>query len=580
MATTPYQAIYGASHCLVIGINEYQHASPLEHATADATDVADLLRERFGFPASSMQVLLDSNATLRNIQGAMHAIAHQSEPDDRVIVFYAGHGHTVPAYGRDAGFIVPVDGCVKDSSTLLPWDDLYSTSRMMLAKHVLFVMDACYGGLIGTRSVAPGSQRLVRDMLGRFSRQFLTAGKANEPVADGGGPRVGHSLFTGHLLEVLEGGCGASEGLISANLLMAQVYDRVATDPHSLQAPHYGYLSGDGDLFLTVPNLDLGESNARFERDPIIVVSADLTAPEADVSPLSETELAKEYLSDTSQRVRLHDLVLKQLRVAQQRLGTDAFPTEAPSIGAEQFSARLVAYEEAMNNVLNTAVLLGRWAGERQSGSVRQLINTLGGEPETKSGNRLLIALRHYPMLLTLYAGGIAALDDDNYQNLRLFFETRVPSTKGSRNETTSLQATQEAWLDVARSNLFRSIPELERLLTPQSEYLFTRLQPIVEDLLFLGHRYEHLFDRVEMFFALCYCDYTDQYWGQPGRFAWKYTGRFEDEDPFSQLLAEAKLGKDKWLPLVAGLFRGSYDRFKEVSDRFRGGLLEQLNWH
>jgi hypothetical protein len=43
--------------------------------------------------------------------------------------------------------------------------------------------------------------RFLRDMLQRFSRQVLTAGKADETVADENGPRPGHSIFTSHLLE-------------------------------------------------------------------------------------------------------------------------------------------------------------------------------------------------------------------------------------------------------------------------------------------------------------------------------------------------------------------------------------------
>ena len=69
---------------------------------------------------------------------------------------------------------------------------------------MLFVMDACYGGLVFTRSLAPGSMRFLKDMLLRYSRQVLTAGKADEVVADSGGPVSGHSIFTGYFIEALK----------------------------------------------------------------------------------------------------------------------------------------------------------------------------------------------------------------------------------------------------------------------------------------------------------------------------------------------------------------------------------------
>ena len=72
---------------------------------------------------------------------------------------------------------------------------------------MFFLMDACYGGLaLSRRPFPPGSMRFLKNMLQRHSRQILTAGKADEVVADAGGPRAGHSIFTGHVLDVLEGG--------------------------------------------------------------------------------------------------------------------------------------------------------------------------------------------------------------------------------------------------------------------------------------------------------------------------------------------------------------------------------------
>ena len=43
--------------------------------------------------------------------------------------------------------------------------------------------------------------RFLQDMLLRPSRQVITAGKADERVADGGGPIPDHSVFTGHFLD-------------------------------------------------------------------------------------------------------------------------------------------------------------------------------------------------------------------------------------------------------------------------------------------------------------------------------------------------------------------------------------------
>ena len=579
MARSNFKAKYENSWAVVVGINAYEHASPLDSACNDAKVFADTLTARFGFSVGNVSVLLDKSATLRGVQSAIHGLTRNVGEDDRVVFFYAGHGLTVPAHGgRNAGFLVPVDGRPDDTATLLPWDDLVNTSRIIPAKHMLFVMDACYGGLIGMRALQPGSRRFARDMLSRYSRQFLTAGKADEPVADCGGPRKGHSVFTGHLLDALDGGLNPPDGLVSANSVMAYVYDRVSKDPHSKQAPHYGFLAGDGDFFFAPP-ADDARPNAEMPTDDAQVeVPPDLVAPEEVTVAPPLLDQVKVFISDHSHRIRLNDLVMRELRAAQQRLGEANFSVESGSATKEEFTARLLAYETAISDLLGVSVLLGRWSEPEQQGVVRQLVNVIAGQVEGKGGNTLWLALRSYPMLLLMYAGGIAALEGDNYQGLKSLLLTEVHN---HRRGTTAavVQATTDAMLDVTRTDAFKLLPGHERHYTPMSEYLFKRMQPTLEDVLFLGPRYELLFDKFEVFYALTYVDLSEGDWGHPGRFAWKFR-LGGGEDPFSAMLKEAKRDGDSWPPLKAGMFRSSVAHFLSVAERFKERMLGGLGWH
>jgi len=65
--------------------------------------------------------------------------------------------------------------------------------------------------------------------------------------------------------------------------------------------------------------------------------------------------------------------------------------------------------------------------------------------------------------------------------------------------------------------------------------------------------------------------------WGLPGRFAWKH--RSIDDSPFKLLLAEAVALREEWPPLKAGLFRGSYDRFKQITDE-NLSIVAKLGWY
>jgi hypothetical protein len=250
-----YQPYYHDSWALAVGINTYEHLSPLSYACNDAGAVATVLRDDLAFPPEHITLLTNHHATKQAILKAYMAFENiASHPDDRVLVFFAGHGLTKQGHRGDVGFLVPFDGHPKDSSTLIPWYDLTRNADLILAKHVLFIMDACYSGLGLTRGAPPGVRRFLSDMLQRRARQVIAAGKADQAVADEGGPQGSNSLFTGHLLEGLRGAAANKDGVLTASNLMHYVVEKVGKHRDSSQTPHYGYIDGDGDFVLQTPD--------------------------------------------------------------------------------------------------------------------------------------------------------------------------------------------------------------------------------------------------------------------------------------------------------------------------------------
>jgi uncharacterized caspase-like protein len=249
---------YSSSRALLVGINQYQSAQPLSYAVDDAEAVRDVLVEDLRFPKDNVVCLTNEGATKTDI---MRAYFRLTSPDvgldDRVVIFFAGHGHTKTGIRGEVGYLVPYDAQLDDLSTLIRWDELTRNADLIRAKHMLFIMDACYGGLALTRSLPAGSARLLKDMMLRYARQVLTAGKADELVADAGGPLPGHSVFTGHLIQGLRGEATTEKGVLTANGLMSYVYGKVANDKNSDQTPHYGHFDGDGDFILLAPRWSL-----------------------------------------------------------------------------------------------------------------------------------------------------------------------------------------------------------------------------------------------------------------------------------------------------------------------------------
>jgi uncharacterized caspase-like protein len=235
-----------------------------------------MLVQKFGFAPERVITLKNEQATRAGILAAFHdrlaghGNADGLQPNDRVFVFFAGHGATRKlSSGRDLGYIVPWDSDPNNLATdAIPMTEIQNIAESLQAKHELFVMDACYSGLGLTRGGANAS--FLRDNGRRLGRQMLTAGGSDQLVSDGG-PN-GHSIFTWTLLQGLGGKADLNgDGLITATELAAYVAPAVSSV--SQQTPAFGSLPGSegGDFVFELPEESefLNTSTAQLSNDAI-----------------------------------------------------------------------------------------------------------------------------------------------------------------------------------------------------------------------------------------------------------------------------------------------------------------------
>jgi peptidoglycan/xylan/chitin deacetylase (PgdA/CDA1 family)/uncharacterized caspase-like protein len=243
--------LYRESWAVIIGIDEYPKWPRLHYAVNDAKGMSELLINNFKFKPDHVLTLLNGDATrekILSVLGDTLADPKKVQKDDRVFVFFAGHGATrkLPS-GRDLGYIIPYDADLESfQGQAISMTNFQDISESIPARHVLFVMDSCYSGLALTRS--GGTSNYLREVSQRSSRQMLTAGGANEEVSDTG-PN-GHSIFSWTVLQGLEGRADLnSDGFISATELASFVAPGVSGLAH--QTPAFGNLPGsEGGEFI------------------------------------------------------------------------------------------------------------------------------------------------------------------------------------------------------------------------------------------------------------------------------------------------------------------------------------------
>ena len=567
---------YDRSHALIIGINNYLDAPPLGYAVSDAEEVANALIKNFDFRQHDVHLLINEDATKSSIQKTFLEFSRDGcQENDRLLVFFAGHGHTEVSRRGDIGYLVPYDGTTSDLSSLIRWDSLTRDADLIWAKHVLFIMDACYGGLATKRrALKPGTIRFLKSMLERKSIQVLTAGKADEVVSDLGGPRPNHSVFTGHLLDALDG-AAAENGIITANGVMAYVFQNVATDKDSEQTPHYGYLDGDGDFIFNPPDFEKQLIDETKDEDQLITIPSIQTGSEVD-QPLATDQRIKNILSNPNGRILLRDFIVEETQSVLDEITSEAFKTHG-DWSENEFASRLSKYNKATEELRIIHMLLGYWGDEKQREIMVLPAKRISENIHKANGLSIWIALRWYPVLIILYSCGLGALLSEEYSNLHMLLNSKMPDERKRQGTTTLLQS---LYYDYERlGDGFKTLPGHENNYVPVSEYLFKELQPVANDVLFIGREYEMIFDRLELLVSLEHASLDWSHWGPIGRFGWKHKSRGVEVSPLDLLISEAEDAGESWGPLQGGFFDGSMDKFKAVLEKYKP-MLDGLNWH
>ena len=256
----------------VIGIDDYQHWRKLGNAVSDARGIRELLVETFGF-AEPVAPLFDAAATKEAIISLVEdQLRTALEPDDSLILFFAGHGHTrvdqLDDEEIETGYLVPVEAERDQWADYLNLSNWLRAISTLPARHILVILDACHSGFgVGqAMEVYRDAVRYEQDLASRRSRKVFTSAKRDQRALDGG-PFADHSLFTGTLIDGLSWGRADidSNGLITGSELGLYVQQQVGQHSRSQQTPDFGSFQLDkrGELVLTLGDNSFDALKAR-----------------------------------------------------------------------------------------------------------------------------------------------------------------------------------------------------------------------------------------------------------------------------------------------------------------------------
>jgi tetratricopeptide (TPR) repeat protein len=241
------------SYALVIGIAHYQNlpeSSQLRYPDRDAESVYSTLISQQGgqFPANHVHMLTGPQATRANVLHELEEwLPTVTAPQDRVLVYFAGHGFI----SAGKAYLAPFDVDLKRiADSAISMDLLGSLIGTRIhGNWKVLITDACHSGAITPES---NPTELNQSLLSVHQSVFsLTASRDREQSfesLDWGG---GHGIFTYYVVRGLAGEADAnSDGIVTADELAEYVHTNVRTATQGRQNPTSERGSFDSNMVL------------------------------------------------------------------------------------------------------------------------------------------------------------------------------------------------------------------------------------------------------------------------------------------------------------------------------------------
>ena len=206
---------FKAHRAYLIGINKYSDSIPeLTTPENDVDELYKVLSTSHGYTVRKYTGAVDRDALAAVFQRDIH----EAGADDRVLIYFAGHGIALEDQDRagPAGYLVPHGADRRDKDSYVPITDVVDAVNALPCRHVLLVLDCCFAGTVRwsiLRDVVTTPAAIPRPRYERYITRraclVLVSSSADQKALDVFGARrataAGHSPFAAAVLTALKG---------------------------------------------------------------------------------------------------------------------------------------------------------------------------------------------------------------------------------------------------------------------------------------------------------------------------------------------------------------------------------------
>ena len=206
----------GNRYALLIGVNEY--AKPIRSLRYCVNDTK-LLAESFeksGIPKENIFLVTDDcpaerRPTGENIRHQIEIVTQLMEPDDQLIISFAGHGVLIDG----KSYLCPSDTNLNNKNSVISRDWAFDQLEKCKAKQKVFIIDACRDEVAFGDQRALSGARTLEDPIGADTHGFILIASCDKTQQSWEHSNLKHGVFTYFLAQGLAGAAQDEDGYVS-----------------------------------------------------------------------------------------------------------------------------------------------------------------------------------------------------------------------------------------------------------------------------------------------------------------------------------------------------------------------------
>jgi len=222
----------GDTYAVVIGISEYQEIDDLNFAHRDAAIFKEYLQSKSGGSVAEENIKLLTNeaATLAAMKDAFNWLLTTAKKDDRVFIYFSGHGDIENELSLSSGFLLthdtPFNNYLLNAFEIDLLNKIIVTLSLKKKAQVVLITDACHSGnLAGSRT---GGVSLTPEQVDSqaVNEVRITSCKPNQKSFEGEQWGGGRGAFSYHLVNGLYGMAAEEDDDLAISLYELKNYLR------------------------------------------------------------------------------------------------------------------------------------------------------------------------------------------------------------------------------------------------------------------------------------------------------------------------------------------------------------------